>query len=306
MYGEATVLSITMAESALAIMFFYLTPTKWLQKVSKYIPGTNEYTFEERRYLQKIRDVTAQRVEQFSAVFAALSESFIQSTEAVSDRESQHETDYFLSRVTEKSCQQCFMKSRCWQKNFDKTYTLMEEMKDELLEHETLEPATIYPFENHCVKAKKVINIMEKEVGLLKVNKQLKQQVSESKKIVADQLQGVSEVMDDFAKEMVQERQRHEKQEIQIIRAMKQLDIHLEKLEIYQLDKGDIDLTMTVAFYEYHGEGAKLIAPVLKDILQEAIVVTEEVISVIRYGVIVLIFCSVSQLLVDYDYAFAA
>src|SRR5699024_8671573 len=89
---------------------------------------------------------------------------------------------------------------------------------------------------------------------------------------------------------MVEERQRHEKQELQIIRAMKQLDIHLEKLEIYQLDKGDIDLTMTVVFYEYHGEGAKLIAPVLTDILREPIVVTEEEISPFQNGVSVLTF----------------
>lgn len=306
MYGETSIISITMAESLLAIIFFYLTPTKWLQKVSKYIPGTNEYSYEERKYLQKVRDVTAQRVEQFSAVFAALSESFIQSTEAVGDRESQHETDYFLSRVTEKSCQQCFMKNRCWQKNFDKTYTLMEGMKDELLEHEVLEPATIYPFENHCVKAKKVIHIMEKEVGLLKVNKQLKQQVSESKKIVADQLQGVSEVMDDFAKEMVQERQRHEKQEIQILRAMKQLDIHLEKLEIYQLEKGNIDISMSIIFYDYHGEGAKLIAPVITDILDETVVVVEEEISPFPNGISFLTFGSARRFQVDTGFAVAA
>src|SRR5699024_6688309 len=108
-----------------------------------------------------------------------------------------------------------------------------------LLVNEELDATITHRFENYCVKSKKVMEVMAKEVDLLKVNKQLKKQVTESKKIVADQLQGVSEVMDSFAKEMVEERQRHEKQELQIIRAMKQLDIHLEKLEINQLDKGD-------------------------------------------------------------------
>lgn len=305
-YGETSDLSITLAESALAITFFYLTPTKGLHKVSKYIPGTNEYTFEERKYLQNIRDVTAQRVEQFSAVFAALSESFIQSTEAPVDKNYQRETDYFLSKVTEKSCQQCFMKKRCWQNNFNKTYGLMEGIKDELLMKDTLDPATTYPFENHCVKAKKVIDIMEKEVGLLKVNKHLKKQVSESKKIVADQLQGVSDVMDSFAKEMMQERRRHEKQEIQIIRAMKQLDIHLEKLEIYQLEKGNIDIAMSVTFYDYHGEGAKVIAPVMTDILGETVVVIEEEISPFPNGVSFLTFGSARRFQVETGFAVAA
>lgn len=306
MYGETSTLTITLMESMGAIILFYLTPTAWLVTLAKYIPGTSEYTNEEKQYVQKIRDVTAQRVERFSSVFAALSESFIQSTEVKKEQNEQIETDYFLSKVTEKSCQQCFMKERCWQKNFNKTYDLMDELKEALLVNEQLETTVTHRFENYCVKSKRVLEVMAKEVDLLKVNKQLKKQVTESKKIVADQLHGVSEVMDSFAKEMVEEQQRHEKQELQIVRAMKQLDIHLEKLEIYQLDKGDIDLMMTVVFYEYHGEGAKLIAPVLTDILQETIIVTEEEISPFPNGVSVLTFSSQRKFQVDTGYALAA
>src|SRR5699024_10152046 len=98
----------------------------------------------------------------------------------------------------------------------------------------------------------------------------------ESKRLVADQLHGVSEVMDDFAKEILKEREHHEKQELEIIHALKQLGIELEKLEIYQLEKGNIDIEMTVSFYDYRGEGSKLIAPVLSDILNEMIVVKNE------------------------------
>lgn len=305
-YGETTNLTVTLAESGVAILLFYATPTSWLHNVSKYIPGTNEYTFEERKYLQKIRDVTAQRVEQFSSVFAALSDSFIQSTEATDDKEHIQETDYFLSKVTEKSCQQCFMKKRCWQNNFNTTYSLMEDIKESLLVTDKLTPAQTNEFENHCVKAKKVIDIMDKEVDLLKVNKHLKKQVSESKKIVADQLQGVSDVMDSFAKEMMQERKRHEKQEIQIIRAMKQLDIQLEKLEIYQLEKGNVDISMSVVFYDYHGEGPKIIAPVITDILDETVVVIEEDISPFPNGVSFLTLGSAQRYQVETGFALAA
>src|SRR5699024_8596680 len=107
----------------------------------------------------------------------------------------------------------------------------------------------------------------------------LKKQVTESKRFVADQLQGVSEVMDDFSKEILKERQHHEKQEMQITRALKQAGIELEKLDIYRLEKGNIDIDMTLSFYEYHGEGPKIIAPILSDILGETVVVKQEEIS---------------------------
>src|SRR5699024_3547420 len=65
----------------------------------------------------------------------------------------------------------------------------------------------------------------------------------------------------------------------QIIRALKQMDIQLEKIDIYRLEKGNVDIEMAITFYNYRGEGPKLIAPVLSDILQETIVVMTEEIS---------------------------
>ena len=306
MYGNAGNIAPMMLETLLAILLFYLTPSHYMKQVAKYIPGTTEYSLEERKYLQKVRDVTAQRVEQFSAVFEALSKSFIQSTEKPNEDDKMNETDYFLSLVTEKTCQNCVLKKKCWQDRFDDTYRLMETMKEELIAANEINVVTMTKLENHCVKPKLVIDAMVNEISLLKINKQLKKQVAESKKIVADQLKGVSDVMDNFAKEIMKERKEHEKQEIQIIRALKQLDIHLEKIEIYQLEKGNIDIEMSIIFYDYHGEGSKLIAPVLSEILEEPIVVEEEEISPFPNGVSFLTFSSAKQFVVETGVATAA
>src|SRR5690625_420412 len=305
-YGEMETLTTTMLESIISIFLFYITPHTLLKQISKYIPGTTEYSFEERKYLQKIRDVTAQRVRQFSAVFEALSKSFIQSSEKPTTQDQMDETDYFLSLVTEKTCQTCFMKERCWQKQFDKTYHLMEEMKNDLVVQNEIQPVNRSKFENYCIKSKKVIDTMANEVSLLKINKKLKKQVVESKKIVADQLKGVSDVMDNFAKEMMKERQRHEKQEIQIIRALKQMDIHMEKIDIYSLEKGNIDIEISINFTTYHGEGPKLIAPVLTDIMQETVVVISEEISPFPNGTSYITFGSAKQFEVETGVAVAA
>ena len=305
-YGDADSIVHTMVASGIAILLFLATPNKYLKEIAKYIPGTTEYTYEERKYLKKVRDVTAQRVEQYAGVFEALSKSFIQSADKSNDQDYQDETDYFLSLVTEKTCQLCFMKDRCWQKNFADTYHLMENLKNDLVIDNEISRNNQKKFENHCVKSKKVIDTMESEISLLQINKNLKKQVTESKKIVADQLKGVSDVMDNFAKEIVQERIQHEKQELQIIRALKQMNIHIEKLDIYQLEKGNIDIEMALIFYDYHGEGAKLIAPVLSDILKETIIVTDEEISPFSNGISFLTFGSAKRFTVTTGVAAAA
>ncbi|MGJ9460215.1 stage II sporulation protein E [Oceanobacillus sp. CF4.6] len=306
-YGSAVTLIPSLVESSVAILFFLLTPASWFSRISRYIPGTEEYTYEQEQYLQKIRNVTARRVEQFSGVFHALSKSFaVSETFPTDEQEARRETDYFLSQVTEKTCQNCFMKDRCWQKEFDQTYSLMEEMKEDITEG--LEPnrKVIREFENHCVKSRRVVEAMKEEMTSYEANRKLRQQVMESKRLVADQLQGVSEVMEDFAKEILKERQHHELQESQIIDALKHMGIDLEKLDIYQLEKGNVDIEITASFYDYRGEGAKLIAPVLSDILNEMIVVKQEEISPFPNGYSHLAFGSAKEFTIQTGAASAA
>lgn len=306
-YGGLNNIIPSLIESSVAIILFFLTPAAWFQRISRYIPGTEEYKNEQERYLQKVRNITAKRVEQFSGVFGALAKSFDTVDATVLDEEEKRkETDYFLSQVTERTCQTCFMKDRCWQKEFDTTYSLMEEIKYDIENSQELNRRVLREFENHCVKSKKVINVMNEEITFFEANRKLKQQVVESKRLVKDQLQGVSEVMGDFAKEILKERQIHEKQENQIIRALQNMGIELDKLDIYSLEKGNVDIEMTVNFYNYHGEGPKLIAPVLSDILNEMIVVKQEEISPFPNGTSYLTFGSAKEFVVTIGAANAA
>ncbi|HLR15979.1 MAG TPA: stage II sporulation protein E [Bacillota bacterium] len=306
-YGETGEIFPSTIESLIAIVLFILTPASWFKQLARYIPGTAENTEEQEQYLQKVRNVTAKRVEQFSDVFNALSLSFSTPEEEVlNDNRTIRETDEFLSRVTEQTCQQCFMKERCWQKELDTTYTLMGQLKDQIESSGDVSASRKRAFENHCIRSSKVIDVMKEKMLHYNAHKKLKQQVVDSKRLVADQLQGVAEVMDDFAKEIVKEREYHERQEKQIIHAMNHLGIELDKLDIYQLDKGNIDIEMTASFYEYRGEGAKLIAPVLSDILNELVVVKKEETSPFPNGYCSFTFGSARQYTLDIGVAHAA
>ncbi|MFC0300077.1 stage II sporulation protein E [Virgibacillus soli] len=304
-YSNGEQLLPSFIESSIAIVLFLITPVSWIKKLSRFIPGTEEYSNEQEQYLQKVRDVTAKRVEEFSNVFEALSKSFAMEDDDKEDMDAKRETDYFLSRVTEKTCQTCFMKERCWQKQFETTYSLMESIKDDLLDG-TANQKRMREFKSFCVKPSRVIEKMEEEISYFDANRKLKQQVIESKRFVAEQLQGVSEVMDDFANEIMKEREHHEKQELQIVHALKHMGIEIEKLDIFRLEKGNVDIEMTISFYNYHGEGAKLIAPTLSDILNEMIVVKYEEISPFPNGYSFLKFGSAREFVVETGMASAA
>ncbi|MDC3417916.1 stage II sporulation protein E [Aquibacillus salsiterrae] len=293
-------------ESLIAIILFFCTPESWIKKISRYIPGTIEHSKEQEQYLQKVRDVTASRVKQFSNVFHALSDSFTLEQKTAIEEENDKETDYFLSNVTEKTCQTCFKKEWCWAQNFDKTYDMMTNLKQDLEDNRNPNKVTQSSFENHCVKSKKVLDTMRQELSFFEANRKLKKQVSESRRFVADQLLGVSQVMGDFANEILKERENHEQQEVEIVAALNHMGIELEKLDIYSLEKGNIDIEMNLTFYNYHGEGPKLIAPMLSDILKETVVVKEEEISPVPNGYCYLSFGSAKKYVVETGVSHAA
>ncbi|WP_442597390.1 stage II sporulation protein E [Neobacillus sp. D3-1R] len=308
MYGEgAGTLSISLLETAVAILLFLLTPQVFTSKVAKYIPGTTEYAAEQQQYMRKMRDVTAQRVAKFSTVFEALSNSFSNIDGKVDELDSEKELDYFLSNVTEKTCQTCFKKEQCWTKNFNTTYEQMKEIMYEMDENVgTVSSKTSRNWEKHCIHSKKVIATMQQELTLFQANQKLKRQVQESRRLVADQLLGVSEVMGDFAKEIQRERETHHKQEDQILEALQEFGIHIENVEIYSLDQGNVDIDMTIPYCGGHGECEKLIAPMLSDILGETIVVNSEECSTYPNGFCHVTFRSAKAYAVDTGVAHAA
>ncbi|MEQ6377536.1 stage II sporulation protein E [Bacillaceae bacterium S4-13-56] len=308
-YGDGGThhIGTSMLESLFAVLIFLLTPHELIKKMARYIPGTAEHSKEQEQYIQKIRDVTANRVEQFSDVFNALSKSFTIEDPSLNQETIEREKDYFLSNVTEKTCQSCFMKEACWTRKFETTYGYMSEIM-ESLEEGTLgnQRKLMREFERHCVKPDKVIETMKHEMSFYQANKKLKKQVLESRKFVAEQLRGVSEVMEGFAKEIVKERKNHEVQEAEILRVLNDAGIELEQLDIFSLDPGNVDIEMVVSFYEYHGEGKKVIAPMLSDILDEMIILKNEEIAPFQGGDSHLSFGSAKAYTVDTGVSHAA
>ncbi|PLS15133.1 stage II sporulation protein E [Bacillus sp. M6-12] len=308
LYGEGNNnIMITFYESLASVALFMLTPAALIEKVAKHIPGTVEYSSEQQLYMRKVRDVTAQRVAQFSNVFEALSNSFSQINDNGRYEDEEKEIDYFLSNVTEKTCQLCFKKEQCWSKNFSTTYEDMKEIMHELNENNgQVSRRTMAEFNKYCTRGQKVVDAISQELTFYQANQKLKQQVKESRKLVADQLKGVSAVMDDFAKEIQRERQNHHQQEEQILESIQEFGIDVSHIEIYSLEQGSVDIEMSTPNCHGRGESEKLIAPMLSDILSENIIVHSEECADYPGGQCHVIFRSAKKYTVETGVAHAA
>lgn len=267
----------TLIESGVAIAFFLLTPKLVMDRIAKFMPGTQEHSQDQQQYLRRMRDVTANKINQFANVFAALSNSF-SVYGYVEEEDKETEADLFLSTITAKTCQTCFKKDQCWVVNFDKTYDYMKQIMSET-EEGTLQHnrKLVREWDKHCVRGKKVTDLVAGELDHFYEGQKFRKQMKENRRIVAEQLLGVSKVMEDFAKEIQRERENHQVQEEQILQAFRDFGVEIEHVDIYCLDRGSIDIEMLIPVASNeHGECEKLVAPMLSDILKENIVVKHE------------------------------
>jgi stage II sporulation protein E len=273
---SADTMTATWATLAASVLFF-LTPRKATDAISKYVPGTPHYAQNQREYAQKVRDLTAERVSRFSEVFRQLSGSFRQMTQAGDLAGDNRDFDHYATAVHQKACANCHRRGLCWDVQFMQTYKLMTDMMSAVEKEPELMPSQIpKSWTRLCVKTPQVLDILKREYDLYRHDQHWRRQLQDSRYLVADQLSGVSQVMDDLVKEIRREAQQMERQEEEIREAIDRLGLAVQSIDIMSLEEGRIEIEMVHAFRIGYDECRKMIAPLLSEILGETVSVRQE------------------------------
>jgi stage II sporulation protein E len=264
-------------ETCAAVVLFLLTPKGLISAIAKYVPGTSDHSRSQHEYARRVRDLTAERVTQFSQVFQQLSSSFGQIPSAGEVGKSDREMEDFMNTVTEGACAGCIRRSHCWDAKFYQTYRYMTDMMTTVEECPDITAAQLPPeWSRICGKTGEVLEVMKGQYDLYQHDMRWKRQIYDSRQFVAEQLSGVSQVMEDLAKEIKREGQAMYRQETQIREALEKLGLSIHGIEILSLDPGRVEIEVVHAYTRGFDECRKMIAPLLSDILDENIAVMSE------------------------------
>jgi len=264
-------------ESLAAIGLFLLTPRNIIRTLAKYVPGTMEHVKSQHDYAKRVRDITAGRVEQFSEVFRQLARSFRQISGDSPAENRERDMGHFMDAAAAQACATCWKKQQCWDRRFYQTYKYMTDMVSLIESKENATKKDIPgEWKRDCLKTEQILAIMKQQYGLYKNNQRWKKQIAESRQLVAEQLNGVSQVMDDLAKEIIREGQQLFIQEEQIRHALEELGLSIHSIEVISLDEGNVEIEIVHQYTQGFDECRKIIAPLLSDVLGEHIAVKSE------------------------------
>lgn len=260
-----------------ASILLLATSRSVLDSLSRFVPGTIDYAQNQREYAQKVRDLTAERVEKFSEVFRQLSRSFRQMTQAGETARQSRDFDHFVNAVHDGACSSCHRRGACWDGQFMQTYKLMTDMMTAVEETPEMKASEMPKgWSRVCVKTPLVLDLLKRQFEIYRNDMHWRQQLQDSRFLVADQLSGVSEVMDDLVKEIRREAKQMDKQEGQIREALEHLGLAIQGIDIISLEEGRIEIEMVHAFRTGYDECRKMIAPILSEILGENVSVRSE------------------------------
>ncbi|MFK7696874.1 stage II sporulation protein E [Paenibacillus sp. HJGM_3] len=264
-------------ESVAAVLLFLLTPKSALRTIAKYVPGTQENLKSQHEYAKRVRDITAGRVEQFSEVFRQLSRSFKQITQSDEKEQKDEEIGHFMNAVSHQTCANCYKRKQCWDARFYDTYSYMTEMMSAIEAKPAFSRKQIpAEWKKVCVRTDQVLEVMKHQYERYNTDRHWKKQIQESRQLVAEQLTGVSQVMEDLAKEIKREGHELFLQEEQIRQALEELGLSIQSIDIISLDEGNVEIEIVHRYTKGFDECRKIIAPLLSDILGEQVAVRHE------------------------------
>lgn len=241
---------IGIKEMIVASIIFFLLSNHISEFGNRIIVGTNRGYLIEDIYSNRIKDMTFRRLKEFSTVFKELSDIF----KKVSKRENileENDITKFIDSVASKTCKNCSMNRICWENDFYNTYQEMFKLINRLENNGYINNEDIPELlKKRCMKPEELIEGMNQVFNIYKLNYKWEGKILESRQLVSEQLDGVSSIIEDLAKEMYAEIRFKEEVERAIYSELKKEEIPTKEITVTesQDNKFEIYVDLNISY----------------------------------------------------------
>lgn len=201
MNGSVEVL-VHLKEIIAAIVIFLATPGRIINSVTGRLGSNSDISLLKDNYSLRIKEMTVQKLKKFSKAFNELAKTFneISETKVVTNN---NDISSLFDRVAEQVCKDCSVCQHCWDRNFYNTYQVMFKIVEKLDSKGRIEKEDIPEyFLSRCERINDFVKSVNAIYELFKVDMVWKSKIGESRGLVSQQLQGLSNVISNLASEI--------------------------------------------------------------------------------------------------------
>lgn len=185
-----------------AAIIFMVIPQKIINNVMGTFAASPVVLKDKACYSERIKELTVERLNSFAKAFQELSKTFdeISQTQMVT---SNQDISSLFDRVADKVCKDCSLCLHCWDRNFYNTYQVMFKVVESLERKGWIEERDIPAyFMERCERIGEFVKQVNNIYELFKVDMAWKNRMGESRGLISQQLDGLSNVISNLALEI--------------------------------------------------------------------------------------------------------
>jgi stage II sporulation protein E len=265
-------------EILIAALILIMIPNKMLNYLTRF-KGVSQSAFEQRKYGERLREVTTRRLNELSSVFQQLSATFNQMGYSQVPANT-CDVSELIDSIAKRVCGNCAMYNNCWQDSFYASYQRMFDVIT-ISENKAKITSNDLPqfFKDSCVRTAELCKWVNYYVELYKINVGWGKKVEESRNLVSQQLNGVSKVIFQLAKEINIEASFDNDIEDLLMVELDRAGIRVDEVMATQNSNKAMEITICKKNCGERGECSKAIAPVVSKALNKYFVKSSKVCS---------------------------
>ena len=208
-----------------AVAIFSLMPAKTLEYIGNFLNKNPEVLTNRKASGRKLKEILVGRLHSISTAFEQLAHTFT----SISQKQIAPNTSdvtVLFDQVAERVCKDCGLCLCCWEREFHNTYQIMFKILEKLEDKGRVDERDVPEnFRNRCMRIDYFIEVMNSMFEIYQLNLLWRNKVGESRGLISQQLQGVSKIIANLAKEITTDLQ---------------FDADMEKELMLELDKTGI------------------------------------------------------------------
>lgn len=261
---DISLLNISLLWSCLlALLFFHLTPQDFYFNLNTII-NPNLYNID--NYISHIKEVSSYRLTSIANTFERLSKTFTSLSEK-KDNLTQGDISKLIDDVATKVCKDCSMNNNCWRVNFYNTYQGVFSILAHCENKGSIKVEDLpQDFTNMCIKVNKFVEATNKYFDLYKSNLSWHNSIVESRELISEQLQGVSDIIKSVSTEINVDLTFNVKLEDAIIYELKNNKINVEQVIVYENNSNKYEVII-----KYESSDSKNVTKICEHIVSKAI-----------------------------------
>ncbi|KYP81949.1 stage II sporulation protein E [Ferroacidibacillus organovorans] len=263
-----------MFAAAGATLLFLLTPKRMLHQLARYVPGTTHFHNRQLDQARRIKDLMTSRMDEIAHVFQDLSSTFHETSSEPPGLDPENVTLRTIDTVHFDLCSHCRRQRDCFELKWPETHKAMAQTLAGIATNPRMTVAEMPDvMARMCIKNDQLLTTMKQARHMTALEHAVQVRIADARSLVASQLDGVASMMKGFSQQLQRENGDSVRQEKQIIDALSSIGYQVQGIEIMSLEEGQVEIQILEQHPTGHDECAKLVAPLLSDLLRETIAV---------------------------------